>query len=321
MEDLKQEITFEAKSGNVDRVIALINRGVSINTKGSSGNSLLQYALMGLDRYRGVNLEIVRTLINRGIDVNLKNEYGKDALYDAGLCYIYKNGNKAFDLIVDAGADLNSRYDEGKTLLIELTERGIVNAVKTLIDKGADLNLQDNEGNTALHKSLERGGFANMYNNIAQMLISSGADLSIKNNEGKTALENIYLNGKKDYMDLIMSLAVCKDFKNMDVCLNEYFKMINKYEMKWNISNNNLGKDENLDMVKQNIDVMDDLKDCLQNVKKAIKNRFASIDSEGTKEGVRTINKYVDEVNNLNSRYMVNSMLLPKANIERNFNK
>ena len=318
MGNLRDEISFAAKQGDTEKVLTLLNSGVSINIKDSLGNSLLKSAFMGTDMYKGVKLGTIRTLISRGIDVNLKNNYGKDALYDAANSYIFKNGNRAFELLLNSGADLNSRYDDDKTILMVLCERGIVNAVKTLVEKGADLNLQDSDGNTALHKSLERGSFGNTYNNISQMLISNGADLSIKNKDGKTALENIFLNGKKEYMDLIISLAVCKDLKNIDICLTEYCKLVNKYELSWNVNNSaNFGSDKNLKTISQSIEKIEDLETFLKSVKRAIKTRFSNVDNDNLRDGVKTINKYIEEVNKLHNQYMVNTVVLPIKNINR----
>lgn len=57
---------------------------------------------------------------------------------------------------------------------------GDLEAVELLLDAGAPLNAKNEDGNTALHHALEMGHFE-----IARRLIGAGADQTIRNDEGK----------------------------------------------------------------------------------------------------------------------------------------
>lgn len=77
----------------------------------------------------------------------------------------------------DAGADVNSRDDEGSTLLMLAAHAGNLATVKALIDAGADVKAADERGWTALSKSTynpeQKRGFAD----VAQILINAGANI------------------------------------------------------------------------------------------------------------------------------------------------
>lgn len=61
---------------------------------------------------------------------------------------------------------------------------GDLNAVNLLLNAGAPLNARNEDGNTALHHALQMGHFE-----IARRLITAGADQSIRNDEDKLPRE------------------------------------------------------------------------------------------------------------------------------------
>ena len=65
--------------------------------------------------------------------------------------------------------------------LIDNAREENLKQVKYLIEKGADVNAKDNEGNTALIKSSRKG-----YLEVVKCLIEKGADINTKNNCGIT---------------------------------------------------------------------------------------------------------------------------------------
>jgi len=67
--------------------------------------------------------------------------------------------------------------------LVEASNMGNLEQVKSLIKQGADINFKSNAGITALMKASQGGDLE-----IVKLLIKSGADIHIKNKRGQTAL-------------------------------------------------------------------------------------------------------------------------------------
>jgi len=82
---------------------------------------------------------------------------------------------------LDEGADINAK-DGGLTLLIKAATEGYLKTAKLLIEKGADVNARTNEGNSALMAASMAG-----YTKIVELLINAGANAKAKNNMGYTA--------------------------------------------------------------------------------------------------------------------------------------
>lgn len=88
---------------------------------------------------------------------------------------------------IKAGSNLDERDPSaGSSPLISAAVFGKTEVARALIEAGADVNLRNNEGSTALHTA----AFL-CRTEIVEMLLDNGADKNIKNNFGSTALESI----------------------------------------------------------------------------------------------------------------------------------
>ena len=88
---------------------------------------------------------------------------------------------------IEAGTDINAKDPmSGSSPLITASTFGKVDIAKALIDGGADLSIRNNDGATALHTA---AFFCEV--EIVQLLIDAKADKTIKNNYGATARESV----------------------------------------------------------------------------------------------------------------------------------
>ena len=83
--------------------------------------------------------------------------------------------------LLDKGADINAK-DNDFTLLMKAATEGYVKTSKLLIDKGAYIDVKTDEGSTALICAARAG-----YPKIVELLINAGANVKVKNNIGWTA--------------------------------------------------------------------------------------------------------------------------------------
>jgi ankyrin repeat protein len=89
-------------------------------------------------------------------------------------------------LLLQYGADINSKDQRGQTALMNAAHAGQAELVRLLIENGADLDVTAKYNFSALMLSL-----ITHHTEAAQLLIEAGADVNIrssKNFSGKTAL-------------------------------------------------------------------------------------------------------------------------------------
>ena len=60
-------------------------------------------------------------------------------------------------LLIQSGAHVNARNDEGETALIATAMKGSLNCVEFLLHSGADVNVTSNSGATALIHAVVNG--------------------------------------------------------------------------------------------------------------------------------------------------------------------
>jgi hypothetical protein len=85
---------------------------------------------------------------------------------------------------IETGADVNTRNENGQTLLHAIAYNGSLADVMYLIKKGADVNMQDNNGCTPLY-------YAAKYNKnvkVIKCLLDFGADPNIKSKDMVTEM-------------------------------------------------------------------------------------------------------------------------------------
>ncbi|HEX3282044.1 MAG TPA: ankyrin repeat domain-containing protein [Pyrinomonadaceae bacterium] len=125
------------------------------------------------------NMEEVQQLLP-GRNVNLRDKRsGTTALEHA-----VRNGNRELvQMLLSAGADVNTRNEGGQTVLMMLGEEATVDLVWDLINAGAKVNEKDNEGNTPL---IEAAGFNNI--EALKTLLDAGADVAARNQDGESSL-------------------------------------------------------------------------------------------------------------------------------------
>ncbi|HLJ57877.1 MAG TPA: ankyrin repeat domain-containing protein [Chthonomonadaceae bacterium] len=107
---------------------------------------------------------MAKLLIARGANVNASDfEPPLNAAAAAGRPDLVS-------LLLDSGADVNGRDDEGYTALMEAAGSGYREVAERLIAAGIDVNARNGEGLTALHYARSESQLE-----IAELLVQAGA--------------------------------------------------------------------------------------------------------------------------------------------------
>ena len=123
-------------------------------------------------------------LVSEGANINLKDKEGRTALF-----YAAANGQTALiRQLVRMGADANETDVYGKNVFIAAAEGQSIPAMEQLVREGFSINSTDANGKTALMYTTAKGTEA------LQWLIDNGADLNLQDNNGNTALMHAIKN-------------------------------------------------------------------------------------------------------------------------------
>jgi hypothetical protein len=99
---------------------------------------------------------------------------------------IRRNNSEAITALINAGANVNERYNNGNRPLHYAALCRRSEAITALINAGANVNAHDNMGNTPIHWVAFRGLFE-----AITPLVNAGAKINLINNGGKTPLETM----------------------------------------------------------------------------------------------------------------------------------
>jgi ankyrin repeat protein len=142
------------------------------------------------------NREMVQVLLTAGADVNSVDSDKQTVLMMLGED---ATADIVWDL-VNAGAKLELKDDEGDTALIEAASEENLPVLVALLHAGAKVDAKNKEGQTALMQAATNGHPANI-----RALMRAGADLNAQDNDGWTALDYAYSDNAEKIIKLLLS--------------------------------------------------------------------------------------------------------------------
>lgn len=172
------------KDGCKDLMVILAGHGADVRAKANNGYSALHSAA----RYG--SQDAADYLLAKGVDVNVRCA----GPFGTPLTIAAANGQTALArLLLDKGADINFRTDDGATALHDAAFRGHAETVELLLRRKADVNARrtagdrlahrGEKGETPLHDAAQRGHEA-----VVQLLLAGGADVNARTDLGRTPL-------------------------------------------------------------------------------------------------------------------------------------
>jgi hypothetical protein len=137
----------------------------------------------------------VKRLIDTGADVNQRFENGLTVLMNASFA-----GNvDVVKLLLTAGADANASLGNASTALMAASLAGHASVVRALIDAGANVKARTNTGATALTEASHAGHI-----DVVRILLTAGAEVNTPLNNGSTPLMAAALGGHADVIRVLI---------------------------------------------------------------------------------------------------------------------
>jgi len=151
----------------------LISKGADVNAVDNDGQTMLYRAVVDN------SVEIAKLLLTAKANVILSNDDKENSLLNTAVTYNY---TEMVRLLLQNGADANTKNEYGETPLYQAVKEDNVELVKLLIEK-ADLEEKNEDGETALHRAVDLKN-----DELVELLLAAGAEVNSVDKQGKTVL-------------------------------------------------------------------------------------------------------------------------------------
>ena len=165
-------LSLAASYGQVEWVIALLEKGAKVNERNLDGDTALLLAS------KNEQVECANVLIKAGANVNMRNYFG-----DSPFKAAFATPNIQYDIVQ---SDVNIKFSNDMTPLLYAALDGNVQCISTLLEAGADVNISNENGVTPLinanYKESDKP-------EVVEALLKAGADV---NSTTKTGINGTY---------------------------------------------------------------------------------------------------------------------------------
>ena len=179
--------SFESQEDGVRIAELLLKHGAEVDAQSEDHWTPLHVAC------RHGKLEMVRLLLDHGAEVNAETVDGEKPLrfLSYGNYRSQEDGVRVAHLLLERGADINTRCNDHSTLLHAASYSGNVEIARLLLDHGADpeANAEGDRGDKPLHQ-VSAGKYKSPEDGVrvAQLLLERGADISTRRDDDQTPL-------------------------------------------------------------------------------------------------------------------------------------
>ena len=144
--------------------------------------------------------DVVQVLIDAGADIEIRNDDGRSPLHVASI----SGELTTVKMLVEAGADVRATTAEGNTCLIFAAYHGYTYIVRFLaclpeVYLNQQGSDQHSNNHTALHIAVQQ-----KHADVVQVLIDAGADIEIRNNRGRSPLHLTSISGELTTMKMLV---------------------------------------------------------------------------------------------------------------------
>jgi ankyrin repeat protein len=246
-------------SGSLDIARVLIDAGADVNLKSTDGYTplflavqekhkpVIEYLLSKgarVDEKNGPDgvtalmnacfdesLDMLMMLVDAGADVNLKSNEGYTPLYNA----VQAKETYNIEYLLSKGARIDEKCGpHGLTALFKACTDGALYVAKNLVDAGADVNLKTTQGFTPLFVAVQE-----KHKPVVEYLLSKGANIDEKNGDGEfTALYKACFDGSFDIVSVLVDAGADASLKSsgktpLEIAIENNHKEVVEYLRPW----------------------------------------------------------------------------------------
>lgn len=203
---------------------------VGIILKGS-GYTLAHYAMYDFQEAFDANLEYLQFLFENGAKPNAVNNYGKTPLHEFFHKSTHFEGldEKVIALCCKNGFNINSKDNDGRTVLHIASLYGRDKAVECLLERDADIQAVDESKLTPLHVAAAAGKPL-----TTELLIAKCASCLVTDKLGRTPLQ--YTKDvleeelkHRQFSQLQYQYEFCEPYREVKQILRDRLRMIYRY--------------------------------------------------------------------------------------------
>jgi serine/threonine-protein phosphatase 6 regulatory ankyrin repeat subunit B len=189
-DDLNKLFLAAVHGKQLESVTLFLEKGADVNYQEKEGSDrALHSAGHGQDR------TLVRFLLNHGADPNATGFLGQTPIYSAN--------DVIAEMLIEAGARLDVRDNDGNTPLHEIARSTDLKTMKFFLDQGQDPNAKNNWGDTPLHRMAGERSSNRGFKESLDLILQYGAEINALNNQGETALTLASSIGNEEFVRIL----------------------------------------------------------------------------------------------------------------------
>jgi ankyrin repeat protein len=182
---------------NIKVLEMLLDCGADVNVTDDNGGTVFHYILHSISNMAAnpESIPFIKRLMGAGADLNKTDKKGRPPLFSYHQCSSYWTAQATYHdeemlrMLVDAGMDINSRDDDGRSILWVVGERYSVEleVFKKFVRLGADPRAVANDGRTLLHLAVEHSRPPEWF----RYLISEGVKPDVLRKDGDSVIDTV----------------------------------------------------------------------------------------------------------------------------------
>ena len=159
------------------------------------------------------SLKEIKTALNMGANINSRGELGKTVLMEAVHDHETPNA-ELIRFLINAGADVNAKEEDGATVLINAcyNYKLSVDIIRLLLNSGANVNARSASGTTPLMAAVHHNS-----PDVVKLLLERGVDdINARTSYGATALMEAVHYNSSDVIRLLLDAGADVDLRDKD---------------------------------------------------------------------------------------------------------